>query len=254
MAQPGPVAEADADALPGQAAYTAASLSIYDAMVLGFSNRFLWRCPTAELVSLYDANVSANHLDAGVATGYFLDRCRFPDARPRLCLLDLNETCLRTAAARVARYRPRTLRANVLAPIAPHELPAEPFDSLGITYLLHCLPGPVARKSIAFRNLKPLLRDGARVFGATILGRGVPHNSLGRQVMRFYNSRGFFGNAEDDLAGLRDALASQFRDVTLWQRGTVALFTARHDTRRSELAGDGAAGGPASGAAADQQT
>jgi hypothetical protein len=227
MSQPAPVAEAAADALPGQAVYTEASLRIYDAMVLGFSNRFLWRCPTAELVALYDANVSANHLDAGVATGYFLDRCRFPVAQPRLCLLDLNELCLRTAASRVARYRPQTLRANVMAPIVASERPVEPFDSLGICYLLHCLPGPMARKAAAFGNLKPLLRDGARVFGAAILGRGVPHNPFGRQVMRFYNSRGIFGNAEDDLSGLHDALASQFRDVTLWQRGAVALFTAR---------------------------
>src|SRR3546814_6710480 len=147
-------------------------------MVLGFSNRFLWRCPTAELVGLYDANVSANHLDAGVATGYFLDRCRFPSEQPRLCLLDLNEICLATAAARVARYRPEVLRATVLAPIPQ---PPEPFDSLGITYLLHCLPGPMARKAVAFANLKPLLRDGPRVFGAPLLGRGVRATDLGRQ-------------------------------------------------------------------------
>ena len=219
-----PLAPADAEGLPGQAVYTATTLRLYDATVLAFSNRFLWRCPTSELVALYDANVSANHLDAGVATGYFLDRCRFPVAAPRLCLLDLNETCLNSAAARVARYRPQTLRANVLAPV---EAPAEPFDSLGITYLLHCLPGPMARKAAAFANLKPLLGDGARVFGATVLGRGVPHNALGRRVMALYNARGIFGNAGDDLAGLRAALASQFHDVALWQRGAVALFTAR---------------------------
>jgi hypothetical protein len=224
MTQQEAVAAIDAEALPGQAVYTATSLRIYDAFVLGFSNRFLWHCPTAELVALYDDNVSANHLDAGVATGYFLDRCRFPVAAPRLCLLDLNARCLATAAARVERYRPETLQANVLAPI---DKPAEPFDSLGITYLLHCLPGPMSRKAVAFANLKPMLKDGARVFGATILGRGVPHNALGRRVMRLYNARGIFGNADDDLAGLQEVLAAQFRDVALWQRGTVALFTAR---------------------------
>ncbi|HEY9548054.1 MAG TPA: class I SAM-dependent methyltransferase [Kiloniellaceae bacterium] len=218
------VGVAGSEGLPGQAVYTAATLKLYDAMVLGFSNRLLWGCPTAELVALYDANVSANHLDAGVATGYFLDRCRFPSPSPRLCLLDLNALCLATAAARVARYRPQTLQASVLAPV---EAPAEPFDSLGITYLLHCLPGPSSRKAVAFANLKPLLNDGARVFGATILGRGVRHNALGRQVLRLYNARGIFGNAEDDLAGLRDALTAHFTDVALWQRGTVALFTAR---------------------------
>lgn len=221
-------ADLEAAALPGQAVYTAASLRIYDAMVLGFSNRFLWRCPTAELIRLYDDNVSGNHLDAGVATGFFLDRCHFPVADPRLWLLDLNELCLKTAAARVARYRPHKLRANVLAPIdASVEAGVEPFDSLGITYLLHCLPGPMSRKAAAFANLKPLLRDGARVFGAAIMGRGVPHNAFGRRLLAFYNARGIFGNAEDDAEGLRAALEGQFHDVQVWQRGTVVLFTAR---------------------------
>lgn len=213
------------DAWAGQAVYTARTLKLYDAVVLSFSNRFLWRCPTADLLALYDANVSANHLDVGVATGYFLDRCRFPVAQPRLGLLDLNPLCLERAAARVARYRPESYCANVLEPVS---LPVEPFDSLGITYLLHCLPGPLSRKAAAFTNLKPLLRDGARVFGATILGRGVPHNALGRRVMRFYNSRGIFGNAEDDLEGLREILTAAFDDVGIEMRGAVAVFTARH--------------------------
>lgn len=222
-AQNGTLAPRD-DAWAGQAVYSARTLRLYDALVLGFSNRFLWRCPTAALLALYDANVSGNHLDAGVATGFFLDRCRFPSAAPRLGLLDLNPLCLETAAARVARYRPETIRANVLAPI---EAATEPFDSLGITYLLHCLPGPMSRKAAAFANLKPLLVDGSRVFGATILGRGVRHTALGRRLMDFYNSRGIFGNAEDDHDGLHAALAAQFRDVELQHCGAVALFTAR---------------------------
>jgi len=225
VAEPAETLPQASDAWAGQAVYTQRTLKLYDAVVLSFSNRFLWRCPTAALLALYDANVSANHLDAGVATGYFLDRCRFPVENPRLGLLDLNPLCLESAASRVARYRPERYCANVLQPI---DLPVEPFDSLGITYLLHCLPGPLSRKVAAFTYLKPLLSDGARVFGATILGRGVSHNALGRRVMRFYNERGIFGNEADDLDGLRAALTAQFEAVELRLVGAVALFTARH--------------------------
>src|SRR3546814_14658333 len=115
------VGVAGSEGLPGQAVYTAATLKLYDAMVLGFSNRLLWGCPTAELVALYDANVSANHLDAGVATGYFLDRCRFPAPPLRHSLLHLNALCLAPPAARVARYRPPTLKDSVLAPVSRPE-------------------------------------------------------------------------------------------------------------------------------------
>lgn len=207
----------------GQAVYTPASLRLYDSLVLGLSNRFLWNCPTAELLAHYDEKVSDNHLDAGVATGFFLDRCRFPSATPRLGLLDLNETCLETAARRVARYKPATYRANVLEPIT---IDAAPFDSIGIMYLLHCLPGPMARKAAAFGHLKAHLKPGGCLFGATILARGVDHNWVGRQVMNLYASKGIFGNAEDDEAGLRQGLADHFEKVELRMRGRVAIFSA----------------------------
>lgn len=214
-----------AEALPGQAVYTPASLKVYDFFVLSVSNRLLWHCPTAELLAHYDAQVSDNHLDVGVATGFFLNRCRFPGARPRLALLDLNQTCLETAARRVARYGPRTYRANVLQPIV---INGPAFQSIAMMYLLHCLPGPMARKAAAFGYLKQHLLPGGRLFGATILGQGVKHNALGRMVIDFYEAKGIFGNAQDDEAGLRQALSEHFAKVHLRVRGRVAIFSA-HD-------------------------
>ena len=62
----------------GQAVYTRRTLLAYDFVVLGLSNRFVWKCPTWQLEAHYNWHVSANHLDVGVGTGYFPDRCRFP--------------------------------------------------------------------------------------------------------------------------------------------------------------------------------
>ncbi|MDP6717418.1 MAG: hypothetical protein QGF59_02130, partial [Pirellulaceae bacterium] len=101
----------------GQAIYTKATLRIYDFLVLGISNRWIWRCPTSRLLRMYNDDISANHLDVGVGTGYLLDHCRFPAERPRIGLLDLNATCLQTAAQRIARYQPMQFQANVLMPI-----------------------------------------------------------------------------------------------------------------------------------------
>jgi hypothetical protein len=56
------------------AIYTPSMLSIYDLLVHGASNHLAWRCPTRKLFEPYRANLSANHLEAGVGTGYFLDR------------------------------------------------------------------------------------------------------------------------------------------------------------------------------------
>jgi hypothetical protein len=49
-------------------------LSIYDVLVHGLSSRFAWRCPTQQLIELYRTNLSGNHLEAGVGTGFCIDR------------------------------------------------------------------------------------------------------------------------------------------------------------------------------------
>lgn len=92
----------------GQAIYTPKTLAVYDLIVLGLSNRFIWKCPTARLLAYYNRSVSGNHLDVGVGTGYFLDRCRFPTLRPRVALMDLNRDALSFASRVMSR---RLMRA-----------------------------------------------------------------------------------------------------------------------------------------------
>jgi len=210
----------------GQAVYTPRVLRLYDLLVLGLSNRFIWKCPTPRLLAFYDAHVTGNHLDVGVGTGYFLDRCHFPAASPRVALMDLNENALRFAANRIARAAPKTFRRNVLEPIV---FDAEPFDSIGVNYLLHCLPGAIEEKAIVFDHLRPLMRDGAILFGSTLLQGGVARSAAARRLMAFYNAKGVFSNARDDLDGLRRALEARFRDVSIEVVGCAALFSARVD-------------------------
>src|SRR5579859_657862 len=97
---------ADARSVAGAAIYSRTILSVYDIGVLGFSNTFVWKCPTSQILSFYDDHVSANHLDVGVGTGYFLDKCEFPLESPRITLFDLNRNSLRATAKRIGRYKP----------------------------------------------------------------------------------------------------------------------------------------------------
>jgi hypothetical protein len=91
-------------------------LSIYDVLVHGLSNRLAWRCPTRRLLDLYRANLSANHLEVGVGTGFFLDRTGAPRLN-RLVLFDIKYHCLERAARRLARFQPALYQVNLLAPI-----------------------------------------------------------------------------------------------------------------------------------------
>lgn len=208
----------------GQAVYSKGTLKVYDWVVLGFSNRFIWKCPTPGLEAHYNKHLSANHLDVGVGTGYFLDRCRFASAKPRVALMDLNPQALAFAAQRIARYQPETYRRNVLEPIA---IDAERFDSVGINYLLHCIPGSIETKAVAFDHLKALMNPNAVLFGSTLLQGGVPRSGLAKRLMAVYNKKGIFANEQDDLAGLERALRSRFRDVSVQVVGCGALFSGR---------------------------
>jgi SAM-dependent methyltransferase len=209
---------------PGQAVYSRFVLRLYDWLVLDFSCTHIWRCQAKRLLAHYEAQLGAVHLDVGVGTGFFLDKARYPVERPRITLLDLNAQSLRYTAERIARYSPVVVQADVLE---PNELPNGAFDSVGMNFLLHCLPGGGAGKWRVFEHLKPKLAPGGRLFGSTILGS--PEAPLARQrwLMERYNRRGIFGNASDTAATLRAELASRFSKVEIQQEGVVALFSAR---------------------------
>lgn len=204
------------------AIYTPVMLSIYDMLVHGLSNRFAWRCPTRRLLDLYRSHLSADHLEAGVGTGFFLDRSgrrRFD----RLALADINHHCLDRAGRRLARFEPALYQVNLLAPI---DLDAPPFASVGLTYVLHCLPGRMSEKLVAVDHLRPLMGNGAVLFGATVLGRGIAPNRAARALLELYNAKGVFNNRSDDLESLSDGLRQRFDQVEVETTGCVALFRA----------------------------
>jgi hypothetical protein len=199
-------------------------LRAYDVLVHGFSNRFAWQCPTPELLALYNANVSGLHMDVGVGSGYFLDHCAFPTPQPSIALVDLNPNALAFTAQRIARYRPSVHQVNALEPFS---IGNGQFLSIGLMYLLHCLPGSLEKKGGVFRNLGQQLASGGVLFGATILGQGPAKPRVGRVLQRLYNRRGIFSNEEDGLEQLESQLARQFDAYRIQVHGSVALFEAR---------------------------
>lgn len=219
---PQPVLPGDVEA--GQAVYTRRTLSLYDLIVLRISNRWIWRCPTPRLLDFYNQHITANHLDVGVGTGYFLDSCTFPSQQPRIVLMDLNENCLVAAGQRIARYAPETEKRNVLEPI---EYDGPAFDSIGLNYVLHCLPGDLPHKGQVFDHLLPLLNPGGVLFGSTLLSAGVPRSWPARRLMSVYNRKGIFSNTTDSLETLKAELSKRFEDWRVETAGCGALFAAK---------------------------
>jgi ubiquinone/menaquinone biosynthesis C-methylase UbiE len=206
---------------PGQAVYTPLVLGVYDWYVLGFSASLVWKCPSQTMLDHYNRHVGRRHLDVGVGTGYFLDRARFP-SEPEITLFDLNPNSLAYAARRIERHRPTCVRGDVLE---PNSLPGQYYDSIALSFLLHCLPDGGEGKWRAFTHLAGALQPGGVLFGSTI----VADAPLRRQhwLMNLYNRKGIFSNAADTFDVLRAQLEERFRKVVLEQVGAVAFFAAR---------------------------
>lgn len=221
-----PIYTGEAEAKTGAAIYSKYVLSVYDLFVLGFSNRFAWRCPSRLILDFYNAHVSARHLDIGVGTGYFLDKCVFPKPDPLIALADLNPNSLEKTAKRLRRYEPAT---HVINALKPFWIRPAGFESIGMNFLLHCLPGDLRSKSVVFQHVKPLLDPAKRsvVFGTTILGKGVSHNPLARALMLLYNAKGIFSNHWDSPWDLEHALKTHFYDYDMRIEGCVAFFVGR---------------------------
>ncbi|MFE1071728.1 class I SAM-dependent methyltransferase [Streptomyces sp. NPDC058783] len=201
--------------------YTKPVLMIYDPIALGMVCPVAWRCSRRTMLSFYNDSVRGNHLDIGPGSGFFLDKCRFPARTPRITLLDLNELVLRTAARRIARYRPTTVVRDVLGDL---DLGERKFESVALQNVLHCLPGTMKQKGVVFDNVRPYVADGGVVFGCTVLGKQPPLPAHGRWMMEKYNQAGSFRNTEDGVEELEAQLAARFTRYSVRTRGAVAFF------------------------------
>lgn len=210
----------------GAAPYTTPFLTVYDLWVVKLSNSYAWRCDAKQMLDMYDAHISDRHLEVGPGSGWFLAHAEFPTPNPSVTLIDLNPNSTKFTERRLRDAQVTTVTGSVLDPI-PTEAGRD-FASIGINYVLHCVPGNWDQKGVAFQNLAQVLADDGVLFGSTILGRDRPAKNLfGRALMAAYNRIGAFNNRDDDRRGLESALGAAFVDVELTDIGDVTLFIAR---------------------------
>ena len=206
----------------GQAVYSKLLLKIYDFYVVVISNSYFWKCPRRHLLQLFQDNITSNHLDVGVGTGYFLKNSNFPN-KTRLVLMDLNQNSLDTAAENTKHLHPKIINHNVFDRLSS---PIENFDSISMNYLLHCMPGTMEQKGIVFKNLASKLNPEGIIFGSTILNTANYGNFFAKKLMSIYNKKGIFSNHEDSVETIETQLKENFTSFKMCIIGHVCLFTA----------------------------
>jgi SAM-dependent methyltransferase len=205
----------------GQSGYNPALLAIYDVWVLKFMARAVWKCPIPPVVARYRQHLGRRHLDVGPGTGSLIEQAAPPDAE--ITLLDPNPHVLRHASKRLAAWSPVAVEADVMKP-----LPLEGgFDSAALSFVLHCLRGPMSNKATAVRNVADVLTPDGVLFGGTVLGTREPHTRPARAFLWAFNKEGGFDNRDDTAEGLHAILHASFQQVEIERSGSVALFSAR---------------------------
>lgn len=218
----------------GSATYSSAVfIAVYDLLVLWFSNKFAWKCPTSTvLLPLFSSAMGKRHLDIGVGTGYFPAKALSQTTAPScddLTLVDLNPNPLKAAKRRILNGGSDVDVSTVVAD-ATQRLPLprdKKFDSISLFYLLHCISGTAAQKNGVFDAVRPHLARGGVLVGATILPKRSEMNWLAACLMYAYNKFGIFGNWSDDEKTFTEGLQRNFEDVQVWSVGMVMLFRAR---------------------------
>ncbi|MGZ6545359.1 MAG: class I SAM-dependent methyltransferase [Actinomycetota bacterium] len=205
----------------GQAGYNPLLLAIYDVWVLKFMARAVWKTPIPPVVERYRRYLGPRHLDVGPGTGYFIEEAG-PPAETEITLLDPNPHVLKHASRRLASMAPATVEADVMKP-----LPVDgPFDSAALSFVLHCLRGPMTNKATAIRNIADVLTPEGVLFGGTVLGTDGVHTPQARAFLWAANKQGGFDNLADTVDGLHGILGASFQDVQIEVAGSSALFSA----------------------------
>lgn len=217
-------------AYKGQRDYGPALLAIYDWWVLGVMANLVLRSPTELVVERYRPLFGRRHLDVGPGTGYFIDVAAPDDIE--LTLLDPNRDVLDHCAKRLSRFDPTIVEADVLKPLPVRR----PFDSVALSAVLHCLPGPMEAKEPAISRVASVLDTRGVLFGATVLGTDAAHSLLARIFLKIANLQGGFDNLGDTVEGLESILTRSFSDVDIEVVGSLAHFTARSPIDRERHA------------------
>lgn len=197
------------------------------------------RCPESVLLPFFRTYFSKNHLDVGVATGYFpatalrLNRASSSGTeiaeRQRITLVDLEPATLGMSRARILQSEPNShvqcVEADATLPLSS-ELRGRKFDSISLFNLLHCIEGS-DRKLQVLNTYSEILSDKGTLYGTTLLGHRYAPNWFSKWWASRFEADGAFHCWNDTKEMIDEALQQYFEESETWIVGYMLLFKAR---------------------------
>jgi len=167
------------------------SLNVYDFLVNDINCNYVWRCNKKNIIKNYQENIGENHLEIGPGTGYFLkDNYNIKN----LFLVDINKDTLEYSQKNLKNYYKNIIKIE--HNIFTTELKLNDIDSVGLNYVIHCVPGRIENNIDNLinniNNNKPI-----KFFGSSVVSDINLQTKISECELLFLNKFKIFNNKED---------------------------------------------------------
>ena len=212
----------------------------YDKLVNNINCKYVWKCSSQHIVNNYRKNVTSRHLEIGPGTGHFLTRQQLASSShiiDYLTLIDINPDILeysKTILDKEYTTTPiQTINHNIFSNTIPTKYRNSlEFNSVGINYVLHCIPGKLENKLdtllnnlISSKASRSTDKSSFTLFGSTVICDPLHMNTLAEYELMLLNGIGIFHNDNDTFDELSSYLNSNNIPHNLTKKGYVAIFS-----------------------------
>ena len=172
--------------------FVSSSIKFYDYLVNDINCNYAWRCNKTNIFDLYRKNLKPNHLEIGPGSGYFLLPKHHNKKIENLYLMDINYPILNHSHTQLKNHFPNVypIKHNIFE----NSLKFFDFQSVGINYVLHCVPGSLENK---MEKLIENLPNNVSIFGSTVINDYDKQTNLSKLELMFLNKFGIFNNYDD---------------------------------------------------------
>tara|TARA_B100000161_G_C33521009_1_gene401099 strand:+ start:47 stop:673 length:627 start_codon:yes stop_codon:yes gene_type:complete len=193
-------------------------LKFYDYLVNDINCNYAWRCHKSNIFENYKNNIKKNHLEIGPGTGYFLKNNYQIN---KLYIMDINDDTLSFTKKNLdSVYNIESINHNIFS----DKLKIKDLNSVGLNYVLHCVPG---RLEDNVDNLINNLESNNKInfFGATVVSDKNLQNTLSSVELFFLNKYNIFNNELDTSENLINYL--KYNQIKFHKKivGNVLIFS-----------------------------
>ena len=199
--------------------FVSSSIKFYDFLVNDLNCRYAWRCHKDNIFKNYQKNLKTDHLEIGPGSGYFLKPEFHQKKINKLFLMDINQPILEASKQNLNKYftNIQTLNFNIF----DKPMNSLKIDSVGINYVLHCVPGSLDQK---LEKLYLNLPKNTNIFGATVISDIDRQTPLSKLELKLLNYKGVFNNDLDFSNNFLDFVSKNRLPYSYKIIGNVLIF------------------------------